>query len=93
VTLITAIAAAVVWLLPGLPQLLAGGGAMAVALVGLWVSGGGAWRHETSGAIVSVIYITMLTVAVLVVVLVPVLAAILNMPAPARRVPSPRRRR
>jgi hypothetical protein len=42
---------------------------------------------------VSVIYITMLTVAVLVVVLVPVLAAILNMPAPARRVPSPRRRR
>jgi hypothetical protein len=93
VTLITAIAAAVVWLFPGWPQLLAGGGAMAVELVRLWVSGRGPWRHETSGAIVSVIYITMLTVAVLVVVLVPVLAAILNMPAPARRVPSPRRRR
>ena len=59
----------------------------------LWVSGRGPWRHETSGAIVSVVYITMLIVAVLVVVMVPILAAILSRPAPARRVPSPRRRR
>ncbi|HYP62174.1 MAG TPA: hypothetical protein VEQ36_17255 [Thermomicrobiales bacterium] len=93
VTLITAIAAAVVWLFPGWPQLLAGGGALAIELVRLWVAGRGPWRHETSGAIVSVVYITMLVAAVLVVVLVPVMAAILNMPAPARRVPSPRRRR
>ena len=93
VTLITAIAAAVIWLFPGWPQLLAGGGALAIEFVRLWVSGRGPWRHETSGAIVNVIYITMLIVAVLVVVMVPIMAAILSMPAPARRVPSPRRRR
>ena len=60
VTLITAIAAAVVWLFPGWPQLLAGGGAFAIELVRLWVLGRGPWRHETSGAIVSVVYVTML---------------------------------
>lgn len=89
VTLITAIAAAVVWLFPGWPQLLAGGGALAVELVRLWISGQGPWRHETSGAIVNVVYIAMLTMAVVVVVLVPITAVILSEPA-ARR--SPRRR-
>ena len=93
VTLITAIAAAVVWLFPGWPQLLAGGGAFAVELIRLWVADRGPWRHESSGAIVSTVYILMLTFAVLVIVLIPVLAAILNMPPPARRSPAPRRRR
>jgi hypothetical protein len=90
VTLITAIAAAVIWLFPGWPQLLAGGGALAVELLRLWASGRGPWRHETSGAIVSIAYIAMLTMAVLVIVLIPILGAILSQPA-ARRPPSRRR--
>ena len=91
VTLITAVAAAVIWLFPGWPQLLAGAGAMAVELIRLWVSGRGPWRHETSGAIVSTIYITMLIVAVVVVILIPMLSAILSLPL-TRRVSPPRRR-
>jgi hypothetical protein len=92
VTLITAITAAIVWLFPGWPQLLAGGGAMAVEFLRLWAAGRGPWRHETSGAIVNVVYITMLATAVLVVVLVPVLAAIVNPPR-ATRLWGGRRRR
>jgi hypothetical protein len=92
VTLITAITAAVVWLFPGWPQLLAGGGALAIEFARLWLAGRGPWRHETSGAIVSVVYIGTLTTAVLVVILVPVLAAVLNLP-PTQRFRSRRRRR
>ena len=92
VTLITAIAAAAIWLFPGWPQLLAGGGAMAIELIRLWVSGRGPWRQESSGAIVSIVYVMMLVISVLVIVLVPILAAILNRP-PARRVYPDRRRR
>lgn len=91
VTLITAISAAVIWLFPGWPQLLAGGGAFVVELLRLWVSGQGPWRHETSGAIVSVVYIAMLTTAIIVIVIMPVVAAILSQPVAARR-PPPRPR-
>ena len=92
VTLITTIAAAVIWLFPGWPQLLAGGGAMAIELIRLWFSGRGPSRHESSGAIVNTVYVAMLTIAILVIVLIPVLAAILNRP-PARGIPPTRRRR
>jgi hypothetical protein len=92
VTLITAIAAAAIWLFPGWPQLLAGGGAMAIELIRLWVSGRGPWRQESSGAIVSIVYVTMLIVSVLVIVLVPMLAAILNRPPAVRADPARRRR-
>jgi hypothetical protein len=91
VTLITAIAAAVIWLFPGWPQLLAGAGAFAVELVRLWVSGGGPWRHETSGAIVNIVYVATLTMAVVIIVIMPILAAILSRPG-ARRLRPPRRR-
>lgn len=89
VTLITAVAAAVIWLFPGWPQLLAGGAAFAVELVRLWASGRGPWRHETSGAIVNIVYVAMLMLAVVVIVMTPIMAAILSRPA-ARR-PPPRR--
>ena len=85
VTLLAALAAAVVWLFPGWPQLLAGAGALGVEIVRLWASGRGPWRDESSGAIVSVIYVSMLVIAILVVVLIPVIASILNLPA--NRVP------
>ena len=65
---------------------------MAIELIRLWVSGRGPWRQESSGAIVSIVYVMMLVISVLVIVLVPILAAILNRP-PARRVYPDRRRR
>lgn len=92
VTLITAVSAAVVWLFPGWPQLLAGGGAMAFEFVRLWVADRGPWRHESSGAIVSVVYVSMLVVAVLIVILVPMIASILNLPPARPRYPQRRRR-
>jgi hypothetical protein len=70
---------------------LAGAGAFAVELVRLWVSGGGPWRHETSGAIVNIVYVATLTMAVVIIVIMPILAAILSRPG-ARRLRAPRRR-
>ncbi len=86
VTLITAIAAAIVWLFPGWPQLLAGAGALAVELARLWAAGKGPWRHETSGSIVSAIYIVMLIAAVLAIVLIPMLCAMAKAPGTRRTI-------
>lgn len=86
VTLITAIAAAISWLFPGWTQLMIGAGALAFEFVRLWLGGNGPWRHETSGSIVSALYIAMLVTAVLAIVLVPVLAALANAPRIRRRV-------
>ena len=83
VTFVTAVITGVAWLFPGWPQLMSAAAALAIELVRLWVAGQGPWRHETSGAIVNVIYVTMLIVVVLIVVLVPMLSAWLG--APTRR--------
>ena len=84
VTLVTALVTAIAWLFPGWPQLMTAAAALAFEIVRLWVSGQGPWRHETSGAIVNVIYVVMLVVVVLTVVLVPMVSAMLG--APARRI-------
>jgi hypothetical protein len=86
VTLISAIAAAVAWLFPGWPQLMIGAAAFAFEVVRLWIGGSGPSRHSTSGAIVSAISITMLIVAILAIVLIPVLAAMANTPRTRSRI-------
>ncbi len=93
VTLLSALATAIAWLFPGWPQLLAGAGAFAVELVRLWVSGRGPWVTETSGSIVSAIYVLMLLVAVITIVMVPVGDAMLQARRTMRTKPARRRQR
>jgi hypothetical protein len=93
VTLFTAVVTGIVWLFPGWPQLLAGGAGLAVELLRLWVSGQGPWRSETSGAIVSTVYVALLLLAVLVIVMVPVGDAMLLSHRAIKTRPARKRRR
>jgi hypothetical protein len=78
VLFLAAAATAVAWLLPQASRLLVPPVAVAVEFVALWATGYGPWFHATSGDIVRVLYSVMLAVSVILVVMVPYVAAWVN---------------
>jgi hypothetical protein len=74
VLLIAALATSAAWLVPPGPRILVPPIALGVEFVVLWVTGYGPWFHETSGGVVRVLYSFTLTLAVVLVVAVPMTA-------------------
>jgi hypothetical protein len=71
VMLLTAASTAIAWPLSFRSRLVVPAGALAIEVIGLWLSGHGPWFHVTSGQVVRLLYGAMLTLAVLLVVTVP----------------------
>lgn len=78
VMLMSAVATGISWLLQPSARIFVPPAALAVEVLGLWLSGHGPWFHATSGDIVRILYCVMLAQSVVLVVSVPIAAMWVN---------------